>query len=61
METGCCSTGMFELGYMCNELDPFTCTDASKFAFWDASHPSEKLNRLAADQSLNTALVEFLS
>ncbi|KAL0002871.1 hypothetical protein SO802_016652 [Lithocarpus litseifolius] len=25
----CCSTGKFELGYLCNELSPFTCSDAN--------------------------------
>ncbi|CAA7407062.1 unnamed protein product [Spirodela intermedia] len=60
IEQACCSTGLLELGYLCDGLDPLTCPDADKYAFWDASHPTEKLNRLIANQSLNTALAEFL-
>ncbi|KAK4397840.1 GDSL esterase/lipase [Sesamum angolense] len=34
----CCATGMFEMGYLCDELNPFTCTDANKYSdmqAWD--------------------------
>ncbi|KAJ4977403.1 hypothetical protein NE237_002509 [Protea cynaroides] len=27
----CCGTGLFELGYLCDEHNPFTCMDANKY------------------------------
>ncbi|KAH7858825.1 hypothetical protein Vadar_028428 [Vaccinium darrowii] len=37
---GCCGTGLFEALYACNTKSPI-CPDASKYAFWDAIHPTE--------------------
>ncbi|PRQ52645.1 putative triacylglycerol lipase [Rosa chinensis] len=48
-EVACCSTGTFEMSYLCNEDNPFTCTDASKYIFWDAFHPTDKTNQLIAN------------
>uniref|UniRef100_A0ACD5UH56 Uncharacterized protein n=1 Tax=Avena sativa TaxID=4498 RepID=A0ACD5UH56_AVESA len=42
---GCCATGKVEMGYMCNDINPFTCHDADKYFFWDSFHPTEKVNR----------------
>ncbi|KAL5211691.1 hypothetical protein ABZP36_022538 [Zizania latifolia] len=53
VEEGCCATGMFEMGYMCNDEAPMTCDDAGKFLFWDAFHPTEKVNRLMAQHTLD--------
>ncbi|ESW13669.1 hypothetical protein PHAVU_008G215600 [Phaseolus vulgaris] len=47
-DRACCSTGMFEMSYMCNEKNPFTCKDAEKYVFWDAFHPTEKTNRIVS-------------
>lgn len=38
---GCCGTGLTELGPLCNQ-GSLTCPDASKYVFWDASHPTQK-------------------
>ncbi|CAK9184071.1 unnamed protein product [Ilex paraguariensis] len=57
---GCCSTGMFEMGYTCNQYNPLTCTDANKFVFWDAFHPTEKTNKIISDHMVKTALFKFL-
>ncbi|ONK70284.1 uncharacterized protein A4U43_C05F32150 [Asparagus officinalis] len=56
---GCCATGMFEMGYMCNQRNPFTCTDATKYVFWDAFHPTEKMNKIIADHIVNNNLMVF--
>ncbi|KAL7102448.1 hypothetical protein ACP275_08G121500 [Erythranthe tilingii] len=48
-QMACCATRMFEMGYACDERNPFTCSDANKYVFWDAFHPTEKTNRLVAD------------
>ncbi|KAF5206145.1 GDSL esterase/lipase [Thalictrum thalictroides] len=39
---GCCGTGLLEVSYLCNHLAPL-CPDRSKYIFWDAIHPTEKV------------------
>nr|CAD1840683.1 unnamed protein product [Ananas comosus var. bracteatus] len=60
VEVGCCATGLFEMGFLCNQWSPFTCTDATKYAFWDAVHPTEKMSRIIADYLLNTTFLHFI-
>ncbi|KAE9457942.1 hypothetical protein C3L33_10151, partial [Rhododendron williamsianum] len=55
----CCATGMFEMGYMCNRYTAFTCTDASKYVFWDAFHPTEKTNSIISDHLVKHVLGGF--
>ncbi|KAL6010303.1 hypothetical protein ACLOJK_000734 [Asimina triloba] len=57
---GCCATGMFEMGYLCNRLNPFTCTDANKYVFWDSFHPTQRMHEIVAAHAMNTSLAEFL-
>ncbi|XP_058070810.1 GDSL esterase/lipase At4g26790-like [Magnolia sinica] len=57
---GCCATGMFEMGYLCDRMNPFTCQDASKYVFWDSFHPTEKMNQIIADHVMNTSLAAFV-
>lgn len=56
---GCCGTGRFEMGFICDPYSPFTCQDADKYVFWDAFHPSEKTNRIISDHLLKTSLAKF--
>ncbi|KDP39193.1 hypothetical protein JCGZ_00950 [Jatropha curcas] len=56
----CCGTGFFEMGYMCNGRNPFTCSDANKYVFWDAFHPTERANMIAADYVVKNYLAQFL-
>ncbi|KAF5726481.1 GDSL esterase/lipase [Tripterygium wilfordii] len=56
---GCCATGMFEMGYACSRTSMFTCTDANKYVFWDAFHPTEKTYHLIADYIVKNFLAEF--
>ncbi|PON48503.1 Lipase [Parasponia andersonii] len=51
----CCSTGTFEMSYLCSEANPLTCGDANKYVFWDAFHPSEKTNHI-----ISTSLIPLL-
>ncbi|MCL7041539.1 hypothetical protein MKW94_025025 [Papaver nudicaule] len=37
---GCCGTGTIESTILCNELNPFTCADVTKYVFWDSYHPT---------------------
>ncbi|KAJ0986766.1 hypothetical protein J5N97_005122 [Dioscorea zingiberensis] len=60
VEHGCCATGLFELGYLCSQWNPFTCPDANKFVFWDAVHPTEKTSRIVAHYLVNTTLSQFM-
>ncbi|GER53974.1 GDSL esterase/lipase [Striga asiatica] len=56
----CCASGMFEMGYMCDQMNPFTCSDANKYVFWDSFHPTEKMSRVIVDYLLSHSLHEFL-
>ncbi|KAF8408991.1 hypothetical protein HHK36_005062 [Tetracentron sinense] len=47
---GCCGSGTFEFGETCKGL--ITCKDPTKYVFWDAVHPTEKMYRLIADEAL---------
>lgn len=58
--TACCGTGLFEMSYMCDKINPFTCSDASKYVFWDSFHPTEKTNEVVANHMVKTSLAEFL-
>ncbi|KAG0483226.1 hypothetical protein HPP92_011310 [Vanilla planifolia] len=57
---GCCGTGLFEMGYLCSQMNPHTCLDADKYVFWDSFHPTEKTYRLIVDFLINTTLWEFM-
>ncbi|WOL19099.1 GDSL esterase/lipase [Canna indica] len=62
VDEGCCGTGRFEMGILCREWSPLTaaCKDADKYIFWDSFHPTEKINRLMAEETLRTSLAEFI-
>ncbi|XP_014522901.1 GDSL esterase/lipase At4g26790 [Vigna radiata var. radiata] len=57
-KTGCCGTGRFEMGFLC---DPkFTCQDANKYVFWDAFHPSQKTSQIISNYLIEKHLAMFL-
>ncbi|KAF7831722.1 GDSL esterase/lipase [Senna tora] len=58
-EKACCSTGTFEMSYLCSEHNPLTCKDANKYVFWDAFHPTEKTNRIVSEYLIPTLLETF--
>ncbi|XP_074310882.1 GDSL esterase/lipase At2g04570-like [Silene latifolia] len=59
-DIACCATGLVEMGYMCDKLNPFTCADAEKYVFWDAFHPTEKTNNLISAHLVKNYLTKFL-
>ncbi|KAF4388836.1 hypothetical protein F8388_019015 [Cannabis sativa] len=50
---GCCGTGTIEYGDSCKGMD--TCKDPSKYVFWDAVHPTEKMYKIIADNAVAAA------
>ncbi|MQM02762.1 hypothetical protein Taro_035531 [Colocasia esculenta] len=46
---GCCGLGYVESGPLCNRLSPI-CSDASKYMFFDAIHPTENVYRILTKQ-----------
>ncbi|KAK9284360.1 hypothetical protein L1049_023531 [Liquidambar formosana] len=54
----CCGTGAFEMSYLCDRYNPFTCLDASEYVFWDSFHPTEKANRIISNQVLRQLLAK---
>ncbi|KAJ8761400.1 hypothetical protein K2173_001531 [Erythroxylum novogranatense] len=55
---GCCGSGTAEYGDTCKGLT--TCPDASKYVFWDAVHPTQKMYQIIANEAmmaLNDALL----
>ncbi|XP_026452924.1 GDSL esterase/lipase At2g04570-like [Papaver somniferum] len=55
VEEGCCGTGKIELGILCESA----CTDPSKYAFWDAVHPSEKVYGIVANILMNKTVPQL--
>lgn len=45
-DRGCCGSGLVETIIFCNRWVPFTCSNASKFLFWDSYHPTQKGYRI---------------
>lgn len=37
---GCCGSGLFEAGFLCN-AHTVVCSDDTKYVFWDSIHPTE--------------------
>lgn len=59
VRSACCGTGYYEMSYLCDKMNPFTCTDASTYVFWDSFHPTEKTNEIVANHVLKYDLARF--
>jgi phospholipase/lecithinase/hemolysin len=60
VEVGCCGTGTFEMSYLCDPHSSFTCTNANKYVFWDAFHPSEKTSQIISNHLFGKIMEKFL-
>ncbi|GAV85325.1 Lipase_GDSL domain-containing protein [Cephalotus follicularis] len=61
VDRGCCGTGNIEVSILCNGLeDALTCTDVSKYIFWDSYHPTEKAYKILASQIVQKYTSRFL-
>ncbi|XP_038690134.1 GDSL esterase/lipase At5g45950 [Tripterygium wilfordii] len=47
---GCCGSGILEYGLSCKGMT--TCADPSKYVFWDAVHPTQRMYQIIADEGL---------
>ncbi|XP_024528860.1 GDSL esterase/lipase At5g03810 [Selaginella moellendorffii] len=52
---GCCGSGLIEVGDLCNGLSMGTCSDSSKFVFWDSFHPTQAMYGIIAEVFYNQA------
>ncbi|XP_057974829.1 GDSL esterase/lipase EXL3-like [Malania oleifera] len=59
VDKGCCGTGTIEVVVLCNELNPFTCSNVSRYIFWDSYHPTEKAYKILIDQLLQKYIRSF--
>lgn len=59
-DVACCSTGYYEMSYLCNQFNPYTCDDANKYVFWDSFHPSERTNQIIANYVVKHYLHVFM-
>ncbi|PKI45636.1 hypothetical protein CRG98_033952 [Punica granatum] len=46
VDRGCCGTGLVEVAFMCNRWIPGTCSNVSRYLFWDSYHPTERAYRI---------------
>eukprot|EP00253_Pinus_taeda_P012111 PITA_12111 len=56
----CCGTGTIEFGYLCNEATPFTCSDASKYVFFDSIHLTQKSYAIISEIFLKEGVSQLL-
>ncbi|CAK8538662.1 unnamed protein product [Lathyrus sativus] len=55
----CCGTGLFEVTFLCNQLSPGTCANASEYVFWDSFHLTGTANKHLID-ALTPVLKSFI-
>eukprot|EP01018_Ginkgo_biloba_P004753 Gb_24152 [translate_table: standard] len=56
----CCGTGSIEFGYLCNEVTPLTCTNASKYVFFDSVHLTQKSYEIVSSLFLSRDISQLL-
>lgn len=59
-EKGCCGSGFFEAGPLCNEITPI-CDEATKYVFWDSVHPTEAAYKYTTQYMVEEVLPKFLN
>ncbi|KAL0693660.1 hypothetical protein Bca4012_060840 [Brassica carinata] len=55
-DRGCCGKGTIAISYLCNSLNPFTCSNSSAYVFWDSYHPTERAYQVIVDKLLDKYL-----
>ncbi|CAH2046952.1 unnamed protein product, partial [Thlaspi arvense] len=59
-DRGCCGSGSLAISYMCNTLNPFTCSNSSSYIFWDSYHPTERAYQVIVDNLLDKYLSKVI-
>ncbi|GAB2260096.1 hypothetical protein Droror1_Dr00010951 [Drosera rotundifolia] len=60
VDKGCCGTGLFEEGPLCNIFSTLiSCPNASKYVFWDASHPTQAAYNIILARNINQTMSQF--
>ncbi|EFH41822.1 predicted protein, partial [Arabidopsis lyrata subsp. lyrata] len=57
---GCCGTGLLEVLFLCNKINPFTCKNSSSYIFWDSYHPTEKAYQIIVDKLLGKYIKQLV-
>ncbi|XP_056173375.1 GDSL esterase/lipase At5g42170-like isoform X2 [Syzygium oleosum] len=60
-DRGCCGSGLIEAGFMCNQWNFLTCSNASGYVFWDSYHPTENAYKIMVQGLLGKLLVDLYS
>ncbi|ONK65674.1 uncharacterized protein A4U43_C07F39530 [Asparagus officinalis] len=47
---GCCGSGTIEIGETCKGQT--TCDDPTRFMYWDAVHPTQKMYKIIAEEAV---------
>ncbi|CAH2047303.1 unnamed protein product [Thlaspi arvense] len=56
----CCGNGLLAVSFMCNSLNPFTCSNSSAYIFWDTYHPTERAYQVIVDNLLDKYLSKII-
>ncbi|CAM8912515.1 unnamed protein product [Rhodiola kirilowii] len=57
VDKGCCGTGEIEVTFLCSELYHVkTCSDPTKYVFWDTFHPTQTAYKLLAARIISSAI-----
>ncbi|EOA28429.1 hypothetical protein CARUB_v10024636mg [Capsella rubella] len=58
-DKGCCGKGNLAISYLCNSLNPFTCSNSSTYIFWDSYHPTERAYQVIVNNLLDKYLTKL--
>jgi len=56
---GCCGTGKFEVGFLCNPFTLELCSNRSNYIFWDSFHPTENAYNILCSQVIDKNINGF--
>ncbi|KAF8023504.1 hypothetical protein BT93_F0878 [Corymbia citriodora subsp. variegata] len=60
-DQGCCGSGLIESAILCNRWDVLTCSNVSRYVFWDSYHPTENVYKIMAQERQQKLLVDLYS
>ncbi|KFK31504.1 hypothetical protein AALP_AA6G121100 [Arabis alpina] len=56
---GCCGTGTYEYGETCKDME--VCKDPTKYVFWDAVHPTQRMYQIIVKKAIASISEDFLA